>query len=89
MKVSIEESRCGQQQQQLRDGSSDMKAFSEDWNLSQFWYDEKTSETLAKLCIEGANSAGKIACLSAPSAYVAIKKHFPEAQGTYLLHVRF
>ena len=59
----------------------DMSSFNEDWNLSQFWYDDKTSEILAKECIRIAGTGGKIACISAPSAYTAIKKHFPNSQG--------
>ena len=31
--------------------SCDMNIFSEDWNLSQFWYSEETSKTLAKECL--------------------------------------
>ena len=67
--------------------SCDMNIFSEDWNLSQFWYSEETSKTLAKECLRCVGPNGSIACISAPSVYVAIKKHFPEAtnQGTYLL----
>ena len=57
----------------------DMDAFTEDWNLSQFWYSEETSKTLAKECLRCAGN-GKIACISAPSIYVAIKKYFPEAK---------
>ena len=58
-----------------------MTAFSEDWNLSQFWYDDKTSEILAQACVQAAGENGKIACISAPTAFVAIKKHFPDAKG--------
>ena len=67
--------------------SCDMNIFSEDWNLSQFWYSEETSKTLARECLRCVGPNGSIACISAPSVYVAIKKHFPEAtnQGTYLL----
>jgi hypothetical protein len=46
-----------------------------------FRYDEQTSEILAKACVQGAGLTGKIACISAPTAYMAIKKHFPEAKG--------
>merc|ERR1712183_714757 len=53
-------------------------------NLSQFWYDDQTSEILAKACVRGAGLTGKIACISAPTAYMAIKKHFPEAKLCYL-----
>ena len=59
--------------------SCDMNIFSEDWNLSQFWYSEETSKALAKECLRCVGPNGSIACISAPSVYVAIKKHFPEA----------
>ena len=62
----------------------DMTNFNEDWNLSQFWYDDQTAETLAKECVRIAGIEGKIACISAPSAYAAIKKHFPDSQGNFL-----
>ena len=65
----------------------DMSSFNEDWNLSQFWYDDQTSETLARECVRIAGEQGKIACISAPSAYTAIKKHFPQSQGT--LNLKF
>ena len=59
----------------------DMNSFNEDWNLSQFWYDDETSKKLAEICVKAAGEKGKIACISAPSAFVAIRKHFPNAQG--------
>ena len=48
-----------------------------------FRYDDQTSEILAKACVRGAGLTGKIACISAPTAYMAIKKHFPEAKGRH------
>ena len=62
----------------------DIEAFSEDWNLSQFWYDRDTSEILAKECVRVAGAQGKIACISAPSAYIAIRKLFPAAKGNVI-----
>ena len=61
----------------------DISNFNEDWNLSQFWYDDQTAEILARECVRIAGNEGKIACISAPSAYVAIKKHFPDSQGNF------
>ena len=69
-----------------------MECFQEDWNLSQFWYDEDTAFNLAKVLVKMAGKDGKIACISAPTAFVAIKKHFPEAKGNFRfisLHLRF
>ena len=76
-------------QECLTKNPSDMTAFNEDWNLSQFWYDDQTSEILAKACVQGAGLTGHIACISAPTAYVAIKKHFPEAKGNPFFHFFF
>lgn len=44
--------------------------------LSQFWYNEGTKETLSKICEKLLNGAGKmqIALLSCPSLYEAIRK---------------
>lgn len=51
-----------------------MSMFTEDWNASQFWYNEETANFLAKALCEGA--AGKrIAILSAPSAFVACRNY--------------
>jgi len=55
----------------------------EDWHLSQFWYDDATSEKLATEAVE--QSAGSlIGCISTPSVFKAIKRLFP-AQAVYLL----
>ena len=52
-------------------------------------YDDKTSENLAKACIKAAGNDGKIACISAPTAYVAIKKHYPDAKGKTIIIIAF
>lgn len=49
-----------------------MDAFQEDWNASQFWYDDETATTLARQLLDGASSETRIAIVSAPSVYVAI-----------------
>ncbi|EDO17344.1 hypothetical protein Kpol_1062p54 [Vanderwaltozyma polyspora DSM 70294] len=54
-----------------------MKLFKEDWQLSQFWYSDKTAETLAEALVEGANEDTVIAIVSAPSVYAAILKLDP------------
>lgn len=48
--------------------------FQEDWQLSQFWYTDETSLTLAKALLEGADDSTVIAIASAPAVYAAIKK---------------
>eukprot|EP00033_Pygsuia_biforma_P001595 GCRY01001796.1.p1 GENE.GCRY01001796.1~~GCRY01001796.1.p1 ORF type:complete len:220 (-),score=8.73 GCRY01001796.1:463-1122(-) len=46
-------------------------AHQENWQLSQFWYDENTGIRLAKEAIRVANG-GAIACLSCPSVFQAL-----------------
>ncbi|KAJ3416695.1 EEF1A lysine methyltransferase 1 [Chytridiales sp. JEL 0842] len=52
----------------------EMGDFAEDWQLSQFWYDEETAMTLAKKAIEVTPDGGCIACVSSPSVYVKLVK---------------
>ncbi|CCF58929.1 hypothetical protein KAFR_0F03330 [Kazachstania africana CBS 2517] len=51
-----------------------MNLFKEDWQLSQFWYNDNTADTLARALLEGADSETVIAVVSAPSVYAAIQK---------------
>lgn len=50
-----------------------MKAFSEDWNSSQFWYTDATAITLARSLLDGATKETKIAVISAPSVFLQLK----------------
>ncbi|KAI9752693.1 MAG: hypothetical protein M4579_005531 [Chaenotheca gracillima] len=67
--------------------SLSMDDFGEDWNASQFWvsepgtlppkrlnYDEETAVKLAKQLLEGCSDASRIACISAPSVFIQLKK---------------
>ena len=49
-----------------------MDSFTEDWNASQFWYDEPTATLLAQQLLDGATSETAIALVSAPSVYVQV-----------------
>ncbi|CCC67078.1 hypothetical protein NCAS_0A05200 [Naumovozyma castellii] len=51
-----------------------MNLFKEDWQLSQFWYSDKTADLLADALLEGADENTVIAVVSAPSVYAAIQK---------------
>ncbi|XP_003386264.1 PREDICTED: protein-lysine N-methyltransferase n6amt2-like [Amphimedon queenslandica] len=44
----------------------------EDWQLSQFWYDEETTATLAEECFK--ESEGNIACISCPTLYAKLSQ---------------
>lgn len=65
--------------QELEDRFDTMKKmsiddFKEDWQLSQFWYADKTAEILARALLEGADKDTVICIASAPSVYAAITK---------------
>ena len=74
---------------------SELNAISEDWQLSQFWYDEETAFDFASevMRVAGDSPEFKIACVSCPTLYMAIKKHFPEHKCTgklkFWVHTRF
>ncbi|KAF8778302.1 EEF1A lysine methyltransferase 1 like protein [Argiope bruennichi] len=55
----------------------------EDWELSQFWYDEETSTLLAKAALECVGENGRIACVSSPSVYNQLRK-ISESKKHYL-----
>ncbi|XP_048388181.1 EEF1A lysine methyltransferase 1 [Stegostoma tigrinum] len=46
----------------------------EDWQLSQFWYNDETALRLAQEAIEASGHNGKIACISTPSVYQKLKQ---------------
>ena len=65
------------------DNTSGIPTVSEDWQLSQFWYDDETALTLAKEVVRLADILGEdasVACISCPTLYTAIRKHFPSAK---------
>lgn len=53
--------------------------FKEDWQLSQFWYSDETSDILAKALFEGADKDTVICIASAPAVYAAITR-IPEEE---------
>ncbi|CAF9927506.1 MAG: hypothetical protein GOMPHAMPRED_004418 [Gomphillus americanus] len=50
-----------------------MDMFKEDWNASQFWYNEDTARTLAKQLLDDSTSETAVAVVSAPSAFIELK----------------
>ncbi|XP_018564060.1 EEF1A lysine methyltransferase 1 [Anoplophora glabripennis] len=46
----------------------------ENWQLSQFWYDDRTIEALVDVAIKAAGSNGNIALVSCPSLYRKLKE---------------
>jgi hypothetical protein len=55
------------------DGKLSMDAFTEDWNVSQFWYSDETATVLARQLLERATDETRIAVVSAPSAFIQLK----------------
>ncbi|RKP01725.1 hypothetical protein CXG81DRAFT_2531, partial [Caulochytrium protostelioides] len=56
----------------------DMSLFREDWQLSQFWYDDATADQLAREAIAQCPPGGRIGCISSPSAFVGFERQ-PES----------
>ncbi|CAN6439937.1 unnamed protein product [Victoria cruziana] len=51
---------------------------SEDWRLSQFWYEKETAETVAEELIRlSKETLSPIACIACPTLYVYLKKMDP------------
>ncbi len=50
-----------------------MDAFAEDWNESQFWYEDETARTLAEELLKGAGPEVTIGVVSAPSVFIQLK----------------
>lgn len=48
---------------------------SENWQLSQFWYDERTADVLARECLLAAADEGGIACVSCPTLFDRLMQH--------------
>ncbi|KAG0046506.1 hypothetical protein BGZ83_008341 [Gryganskiella cystojenkinii] len=48
-----------------------MEYFTEDWQMSQFWYDDETAEKLASEIFEQTTDDQIVCCISSPTAYVA------------------
>ncbi|KAK3097493.1 hypothetical protein FSP39_010140 [Pinctada imbricata] len=67
--------------QQAKEGKVDMESVTlkEDWQLSQFWYDDKTATVLAKEALSLAGENGRIACISSPTAYKKLRQLKPNS----------
>ncbi|CAM8985322.1 unnamed protein product [Rhodiola kirilowii] len=59
---------------------SEVKLVKENWNLSQFWYDPETAETVAAEVAELCKSDDvRVACIACPTLYAYLKKLYPAA----------
>lgn len=52
--------------------------------LSQFWYDDETVETLTKTIAKCIDNGGKIALVSCPTLYKKMKKNFENGISAFL-----
>ncbi|CAA7060697.1 unnamed protein product [Microthlaspi erraticum] len=61
------------------DDSDKVELVTEDWRLSQFWYEPETAETVAEevVTLSSRFSGGRIACIACPTLYVYLKKRDP------------
>ncbi|XP_067674138.1 EEF1A lysine methyltransferase 1-like [Haliotis asinina] len=50
----------------------------ENWQLSQFWYDDTTATRLADEALRVAGSSGRIACVSSPTLYRKLRDICPD-----------
>ncbi|XP_077977382.1 EEF1A lysine methyltransferase 1-like [Glandiceps talaboti] len=50
----------------------------EDWQLSQFWYDEETATALAKEVLSVIGETGRVACLCCPTLYQKLRELKPD-----------
>ncbi|XP_067010570.2 EEF1A lysine methyltransferase 1 [Anabrus simplex] len=62
--------------------SIDDLEFDEDWQLSQFWYDDNTALALAKEAARAAGDTGSVALISCPTLFNKLKKLAPDLQVT-------
>ncbi|KAF9087368.1 hypothetical protein BGX23_008180 [Mortierella sp. AD031] len=62
-----------------------MDFFREDWQLSQFWYDENTSEQLAREILDNTDKDSIVCCISSPTAYVKLMSLNPPTQSNHFL----
>ncbi|KAJ1835316.1 Protein-lysine N-methyltransferase efm5 [Coemansia sp. RSA 2706] len=54
----------------------DMSLFQEDWQLSQFWYDDATADFIAERAYQNTSDGDHIAFISSPTAYVAFRNKY-------------
>lgn len=57
-------------------------SFDEDWQLSQFWYDDDTTDSLVKVGLKCTEPDSKIALISCPTIYTKLKKCCGDRQVT-------
>lgn len=61
------------------DEKGEVSLLSEDWRMSQFWYDEDTAATVASEVhhLASSNAEFRVACIACPTLFVELKKSYP------------
>jgi hypothetical protein len=59
-----------------------MSDFQEDWQKSQFWYDEETADFLARQLLRDWDRKTRIGLLAAPTAFVKLREIAQKDQGS-------
>ncbi|KAG1679703.1 EEF1A lysine methyltransferase 1 [Nymphon striatum] len=70
--------------EQLTMQNKEEKDIKEDWQLSQFWYDEHTANVLALEVIRAVGPNGRVACLSTPTIYKKLRELKPDSLTAHL-----
>ncbi|KAH9737744.1 protein-lysine N-methyltransferase [Citrus sinensis] len=72
-------------QNKTESDSDEVALVSEDWRLSQFWYDAVTAETVAQEAVSlCSDSDSRVACIACPTLYAYLKKIRPEVSAKIL-----
>ncbi|KAJ1432885.1 Protein-lysine N-methyltransferase Efm5/EEF1AKMT1 [Sesbania bispinosa] len=76
--AALKEFLAEQQSHPVADSNAEVALVSEDWRLSQFWYNTETAKTIAEevltLC-DGVHS--RVACIACPTLYAYLKQMDP------------
>ncbi|ORX65845.1 hypothetical protein DL89DRAFT_286724 [Linderina pennispora] len=64
-----------------------MDMFQEDWQLSQFWYDDATANFLADTALRHTEESDYVAFISAPTAYVALRRKDAARPRAYVFEI--
>ncbi|XP_039277608.1 EEF1A lysine methyltransferase 1 [Nilaparvata lugens] len=76
------EKRLQNQIEENGSNAANISNFDENWQLSQFWYDEETANTLANEACRAAGSNASIALVSCPTLYSLVKNSKSRNQTT-------
>lgn len=72
----LSEQKLSIQQENEEEEEERVKLVSENWNLSQFWYQKETAETISEEIVsisKKGSSSSSIACLACPTLYAYLK----------------